>query len=225
MNTTRLIVLIAGTLAFASPVAAQSPAAVVEDTTGNQSGVEFMDYVEVGKVIHLGPNDSIVLSYIKSCVRETIRGGTMTVGTEQSDVQSGTVKRMTVKCDAGKMLLTSQQSSQTASYILRSVEPSNRSLSEPQVTLYGSSPIIELTGGGEVVIERLDQSGERHVLKIDSKPHGAFYDFASDNASLVPGGTYNTFAGNHRAVFKIDPGAKAGPTPIVGRLIRLGPTN
>ena len=28
-----------------------------------------------------------MLSYLKSCVRETISGGTVTVGTDQSDVQ------------------------------------------------------------------------------------------------------------------------------------------
>src|SRR5258706_15347656 len=60
---------------------------------GNPSGVEFMDYVRAGQVIRLGPHQTIVLSYMASCVRETITGGTVTVGTQRSEVQSGHVRR------------------------------------------------------------------------------------------------------------------------------------
>ena len=38
------------------------PAAVVEAVSGNPAEVEFMDYVEVGKVIHLNSQDEIVLA-------------------------------------------------------------------------------------------------------------------------------------------------------------------
>ena len=38
-------------------------------------------------MIHLSPHDWIVLSYLKSCVRETITGGTVTVGVERSEVE------------------------------------------------------------------------------------------------------------------------------------------
>ena len=65
---------------------ANGPVAVVEEVTGHQSGVDFMDYVETGKLIKLGPHDHIVLDYLKSCWREIITGGTVTVGPEQSDL-------------------------------------------------------------------------------------------------------------------------------------------
>ncbi len=122
MKTTRLAAFLGGMLAFAGAAAAQPPAAVVEDVTGKSAGVEMMDYVDVGKTIHLEPSDSLVLSYMKSCVRETITGGTVTVGAEQSDVQSGKVERTKVECDAGKMMLTAQQASQTASFVVRSLQ-------------------------------------------------------------------------------------------------------
>lgn len=50
-----------------------------------------MDYVEPGQVIRLGAADGLVLGYLKSCWRETITGGTVTVGTEQSQVAGGEV--------------------------------------------------------------------------------------------------------------------------------------
>jgi hypothetical protein len=225
MKIIRLLMLIGVAFAFAAPAAAQPPAAVVEDISGSQSGVGFMDYVEPGKVIRLGPSDSMVLSYLKSCVREKITGGTVTVGGERSDVQAGTVERTTVECDAGKMMLTSQQAKQTASYILRDVGSSVHSLPQLQFTLYGASPLVEVNRGGELVIERLDQSGERYELTVNSTPHGAFYDFASGEKSLAPGGIYRASAGAKQVVFKIDTGAKTGRTPLAGRLIRLDPTS
>jgi hypothetical protein len=71
--------------ALAGPI----PVALVEEVSGAPAGVEFMDYVETGKTIELGARGGIVLSYLNSCVRETISGGTVTVGTDQSDVQGG----------------------------------------------------------------------------------------------------------------------------------------
>ena len=63
-----------------------APVAVVEDVSASVKGVGFMDYVAAGSRITLAPNDSLALGYIKSCVRETIIGGIVTVGTEQSEV-------------------------------------------------------------------------------------------------------------------------------------------
>src|SRR5437879_10238705 len=83
---------------FAASASEQSPAAVVEEVKGNPVGVEFMDYVAPGKVIRLGPQDSIVLGYMKSCWRESITGGTVTVGTEKSEVESGKVERTKTEC-------------------------------------------------------------------------------------------------------------------------------
>ena len=78
---------LAGAVAVASPAAADpTGVALVEGLTGNPSGVEFMDYVRAGQVIRLGPHQTMVLSYMASCVRETITGGTVTVGTQRSEV-------------------------------------------------------------------------------------------------------------------------------------------
>ena len=88
---------------------AQAPVAVVEEVSGKIVGVEFMDYVTPGKVIRLGPKGSIVLGYMKSCWRETITGGTVIVGVEQSLVHLSEIERVRVPCDRDSRLLTVRQ--------------------------------------------------------------------------------------------------------------------
>jgi hypothetical protein len=98
---------IAGAVAFASAAAADPiEVALVENLTGNSPDVEFMDYVRPGQVIRLGSHQTIVLSYVSSCLRETITGGTVTIGTGWSEVQSGEVRRAKGPCDVGKAMLT-----------------------------------------------------------------------------------------------------------------------
>ena len=89
----RSIVVCLGLLALALPPRPQSPVAVVEDVQGNVTGAEFMDYVTPKAVIKLGDGGSVVLSYMKSCRRETISGtGTVIVGTDESMVHLADVK-------------------------------------------------------------------------------------------------------------------------------------
>jgi hypothetical protein len=96
-----------------------------------------------------------------------------------------------------------------------------------QITLFGLSPLIEAKGGGTLVIERVDQPGERHEVTIaaNSLLRGAFYDFAKDDKRLAPGGTYRAKLGAQQIVFKIDPLAQPGRTPIIGRLLRFAPAS
>ena len=102
---------VCGAMALGSAAAADPvEVALVESISGNSSGVEFMDYLRLGRVIRLDPHETIVLSYKTSCVRETITGGTVTVGIDRSQVQSGEVTRFEDGCGAGKMVLTGTQS-------------------------------------------------------------------------------------------------------------------
>ena len=87
----------AGALAV-MPAAAGDPAALVESVTSRSQRMELMTYAHVGQIIRLSPDQTMVLSYRDSCVRETVTGGTITVGTEQSEVRSGQVKRIRGYC-------------------------------------------------------------------------------------------------------------------------------
>jgi hypothetical protein len=219
-----------GPSTFAASASAQSPAAVVEDVKDSAAGIEFMEYLMPGKVIRLRPEESIVLAYLKSCWRETITGGTVTVGIERSEVEHGSVERTKTKCDAGRMQLTPQQANQSAGMVFRAkpVRPAAPAAKpEPQFTLHGLSPLVEAKGGGTLVIERLDQAGERYVLSLGNQQllRGSFYDFANSERVLAPGGIYRASLGARQIVFRVDPSAKPGPTPILGRLLRFEPAN
>jgi hypothetical protein len=204
-----------------SVAATDAPVAIVEEVHGKPAGVEFMDYVAPGKVIRLGPGDRIVLSYVTTCGRETISGGTVTVGVERSMVQGGKIERAQVACDGGRIDLSPRQADKAGGLVMR--DPPFGV--QPQLTLYGLSPMIEARGGGTLVLERLDQPGERHEVVIAAAmlQRGAFFDLAKAGKQLTAGAIYRATLGAERIVFKVDPAAAPGATPIIGRLLRFTP--
>jgi len=214
----------AALLLTTSAAVAQTPSAIVEDVSDAAAGVELMDYVSPGRVIRLGPSGKLVLGYLKSCWRETISGGTVTVGTEQSEVEDGKAERAKVACDAARMQLTAELASKSGAMVFREGPRQAKARPRPQFTLHGLSPLVELRKG-TVVIERMDKPGERYELAHDKLTlvRGAFYDFAQDNKALAPGGLYRATAGSVQVLFQIDSKAQSGRTPAAGRLLRLQP--
>jgi hypothetical protein len=220
----RTIALCIGLLALASPAAAESPVAVVEEVQGKVTGAEFMDYVTPKAVIKIGDGGSIVISYMNSCQREKISGvGTVIVGTEESVVDLADVQRERTDCDSRQSHATTRATSGIAAAVLRSVDNSKAaSLPEPQLTLYGASPLVEAKGRGRLIVRRLDLVGERQQIDLGgTQLKGRFFDFASENVALVPGGLYAATFKSSQIVFRVDPQAKPGATPIVGRLLRM----
>ena len=218
MAMAALAVMVAATAAGAAPL----QVALVEDVSASSAGgVMLMDYVEAGKVIALGPDDTLVLSYMTSCIQETIRGGTVTIGTTQSEVRSGKVKRVKVACDAGKMLPGGREN---VGPLAGSVSRGELRGPDAPPMLYGASPVVELRAPGTLLIERLDKTGERHVINIESEDllRGRFYDFAYRGKALNAGGTYRAVFGAQAIVFQIAPQAEPGYTPVVSRLLRFG---
>lgn len=211
---------------FATGVArAETAVALVEDVSGKPPGIEFMDYVAPGRAIALGPRDTIVLGYIRSCWRETIRGGTVRIGTDQSEVSGGSVERVKIACDGGRMELAAEQARQSTASVFRDPGRQKRTaLPRPQFVLHGRSPVIELRGGGTVSFERLDASEPRRVIELlpARMVRGAFLDLAEAGAALAPGGLYAVRAGEQTLVFQVSPDAAAGKAPIAGRLLRFG---
>ena len=213
---------VVGLLGLTASVAAQVPTAIVEDVKGKVDGVEFMDYVAPGKVIKLGPKASVVLGYMASCWRETITGGTVVIGTDQSMVHESDVQRIKVDCDA-RAQLSDREANQGAATTFRTMAPAQRAAGEA-VTIFGLSPVVDVRGGGgTLVIERTDVQGERYALPIkgDALLRGKFYDLSRANKALTAGGTYTATLGARKTTFRIAPNASAGPTPLIGRLVRL----
>jgi hypothetical protein len=200
------------------------PAALVEDVKGSPAGVEFMDYVATGKVIKLAPRETIVLSYLQSCWRETITGGTVVVGVDQSEVRDGKIERTHVKCSGGRMQLSSEQAVQSAGVISRKLaEPSARQARpDPQVILHSRLPVIDVGGTGTLVIERLDGPAERYAVEVGPRElmGRSFYDFAKSRRLLAAGGVYRARFRTKQVVFKVDRAAPAA-APMLARLLRF----
>ncbi|SFJ17088.1 hypothetical protein [Bradyrhizobium sp. cf659] len=218
-----LIGAVVGALYVATPALAETPAAIVEDVQGKVDGIAFMDYVAPGKIIKLGPKASITLSYLKSCLRETISEGVVLVGTEQSTVQLGEVKRDKVPCDTNAAQLSEREANQSAATTFRTVRSDAKSAPAKLPTIYGVAPLVQAKSGGTLVIERTD--GKEPTISVPLRNEtmigGKFYDFAKAGKSLTPGGSYLAILGAKRYAFQVDAGATSSPTPIVGRLLRL----
>ena len=198
-----------------------APTALVEDVRSATANIEFMDYVGSGQVIKLQPQDSLVLSYLKSCEHETIVGGTVHIGSNRSRVEGGKIDRTTVPCDGGKMRLSSQEANASGASAFRLQS------SPVDHTLYSLPPIIQLpkrmTADRTLIIARKDELGQRIVIKIEPGiPGGALYDLADAYVeSLVPGATYSASIGGRKMTFKVDPNARFGDVPLISRLLRF----
>jgi hypothetical protein len=206
-------------LAFAA-----APAAVVEDVHGKIAGVEFMDYVAPGRVIVLGPKDGLVLGYLRSCWREAITGGTVTVGESQSVVRAGRVERSLVACGGSRPQLGAHDATQSAATVFRSMQPRLPSAKQEVPVLHGRSPLVEIGAQrGRLVIERIDQLSERIDLDVGGKGlvHGLFFDLARVGVELTPGATYSASLGPLTVEFDVARDAQPGPTPVIGRLLRF----
>ena len=219
-----LIGAVVGVLYITTPALAETPAAIVEDVQGKVDGVAFMDYVAPGKIIKLGPKASVTLSYLKSCLRETISEGVVLVGAEQSTVQLGEVKRDKVPCDTNAAQLSEREANQSAATTFRTVRSDAKGAPAPKLpTIYGVAPLVQAKSGSTLVIERTD--GKEPTISVPLRNEtmigGKFYDFAKAGKSLTPGGSYLAILGAKRYAFQVDASATSSPTPIVGRLLRL----
>jgi hypothetical protein len=104
-----VLAAVAGSAIY-GPVAAQEPAAIVENVDAQGAGLAVMDFVMSGRVIELGKNGTLTLGYLRSCIMETIVGGRVIVGSQQSEVHGGKIKRERTECDGAGLELTEEES-------------------------------------------------------------------------------------------------------------------
>ena len=107
-STNQLAGLVTAATVMIASAAAADPitVALVESLTSKSSNVEALDYLKVGQVIQLGPQDTLVLSYRTSCARERITGGTVIIGIDSSEVRLGSVVRVRGACGVKRNTLT-----------------------------------------------------------------------------------------------------------------------
>ena len=214
--------LLAGFVACDASAQSAAPAALVEDVSAGVADIEAFDYVPAGKQIKLGGAGRLVLGYLDSCVEETVIGGTVTVGADQSMVAGGSVERKTVACTGKPLQLSTEQSGTSGGLVFR--KPPSKNGTAPAATpapdrprlIPGSGPVISVPKSGRVTIARVDAKAAPVVLDLLPKP----VDLAKRGIHLMPGGTYRASYGSSSVVFEIDTRSTGDASPLT-RLIRF----
>ena len=137
----RIIPVAVALLACLDSVSAGEPVAIVESISVENGSLASMTYLEEGQVIQLKAEESLTLGYLFSCWVETIRGGRVVVGREQSRVENGEVRRERVNCDRSGLRLTPEQSAMSAVIVFRRPpEGLGGEVSAADFILYGTNP-------------------------------------------------------------------------------------
>ena len=197
-----------------------TPVAVDEDISVEMDDLQFMDLLEQGRVIKLGDGQSVTLGYIRSCTREIISGGTITVGRDKSNVAGGAIERELVDCDGGDLQPSAGQLQTAGAIVFRKAPTKGGNKPKPQRILYGVSPLIRFLGDQTptsvtILLERLDGKKDRYTIKITN----SVIDLSDKNIMLEPGGLYVATAGDRKVVFRISPVASRTGGSVLGRLL------
>jgi hypothetical protein len=206
--------------------AADSPAALVESVSPPVPGVEEMAYLQAGATIKLPTGSTLELDYLNSCVHEKITatqpaGGTVQIGSGQSQVAASKVSRSRTDCDAhGLLQLAASESDVGGAPVWRGLP--GEKLPSPDVTLRGTVPFIVSPLAGTLRIEQLGATAPPIEATI-AAPAGAArasLDLASLHVSLQPGATYRITVGPRSRIFLVANTATADAA-LVDRLLPL----
>ncbi len=194
-----------------------APVALVEDVSDGIEGVSLLDFVDAGKQVDLGESGFMVLGYLESCVHEQIKGGQVTIGTTESAVSAGEVKREITECDGGRLSLAANELAQSGAMAFRDINKDTQS----QLTVHDVSPVVVLQKGGKVTIKRLDQTGERYRIRTERKERKFMLDLAQEGVSLQPGAKYMITVSGSSMVFDVAENAEHNAGNLMGRLLPL----
>jgi len=218
-----LAALAAATAAL--PPAAQNrgaASALVEDVkSAPGAGVDFMDYVYPGQRITLGAQGQLVLDYLQTCRVETIRGGTVVIGTTESNVQGGQLRATTRPCDPKKFAATTQTAEAGAAVKRLETPFDRRTWSE--TTVKTRKPIFRWQDAGPVTVKVVDQDSRQAVWSTQTSKSYVEY---RGPALQPPGVPYAVEVrgpkGSMGARFSIDPDLELADT-LLNRTVPVTP--
>jgi hypothetical protein len=211
----------AGSLAAATLIllgvgaeAAPRPVAIVEDSAIASGKGQVFELLSESDVVKLGAGETLVLGYLKSCIRETITGGTVTIGAKESVVEGCTVAREKTQCAVNKLALTSEESQQSATIAFRG-----------QIKhIFTRQPLVIAAASETVTIEPME-GGEAWKLK----PENGRIDFRAAKSEMQPGMNYRVTGEKTSIMIEVDAAATTAKTGALERVVILeanaAPTN
>jgi hypothetical protein len=187
-----------------SAAAAGKRVALVEEGSAAGAGIMEFSLLAEGTAFQLAPTETIVIGYMTSCTRETITGGSVTIGAGESAIVGGQVAREEVQCAEPRLDLTAAESQQSATIAFRPLGSNKR--------VYSRTPLLFGGGNTPLLVEIVDMESSKTIKKLQAETGPI--DLAVEKVELQPGKTYQ-FKGVHNTVLvEIDPNAKAGGTPL-----------
>lgn len=193
-----------------------APSALVEDVDAADAGVQMLDFLSPGQVVDLGAEGRLSLGYLHTCVQEHIKGGTVTIGAEQSEISGGEVSRSKTQCDGAGLSLAANQAVHSGAVAMRGHDTE----AQAKLEVHDLSPLFLLPKAGKVVIKRLDQTGERHKFNIaDQGAKPIPLDLAKQQVQLAAGGKYMISASGVAQIFTVAKDAATGQVGTLGRLV------
>lgn len=221
LNKAVTIVAALGVSTVFSGVVSGEPVAIVDEIVSKNSSLQSFDQLESGEVIALLPSDRLVLEYYASCVRETINGGTVTVGETESTIRGGQISRETIDCQNRPAKLNDNQVNSSGVVAFRGGGAGKNKPAHPRLTLQGLSPIVRSEIGGELHIIRIDKDASDIRLAIKA----GSLDLLTRQIELTPGAIYRadltTQKGTRSLVFAVDGFAQSGAVSAPSRLIQF----
>ena len=205
-------------IGLAAPASAEELAAIVESIDPPRDDVRELDLLAAGTVIALQPSDKLVLGYLLSCTHEEITGGKVTIGSDASLVEGGSVVRDKVSCDGTVDPSSAAGSNEAAVVAIRSIGGDGAGLrSVPSVQPVFVISDQELPADSSLVIQRLDR--EESPIRVSL--FGRTLDLRSTGMKLTPGGVYSAVCGELKVAFKIADNAGVKPVVTLERTVRF----
>jgi hypothetical protein len=190
---------------------AQEDVAIVEDVSSGIGDLRRFELIAADRAAELGRDGRIVLGYLKSCWQDSITGGRAVAEPLKSLVEGGALTRRRVECDAAGLA----QMNSAGLSARGGASLADPALPEPDVNLYGLSPIVISREPGALLIERLDAPAAPLRLELSESK----IDLFEKNIALDAKGLYRFTRGAAAIVVRIDSLAEPGRAPAVGRLV------
>lgn len=197
----------------------RGPVAIVEETTANVTTVEPMDLLREGTALALRDDQGVIISYLDTCQRESIRGGEIVIGRGRSEITGGTVARIAVNCDPAALALTPEQANESATLAFR--DPTSAGddpiAAQAQFVLSTRAPIVIAPDLTEVALENLRVPGAPRLVQLQD----GVGELTGTDALLDKGGVYHLVGGGRSVVFRISRDATDAALPLLKRAIRF----
>lgn len=178
--------------------AAGKATAVVEQGATADGEIQALDRLPAGTEFSLEASETMILAYPRSCIRETITGGKVTIGAEQSEVAGGEVVREEVKtCPEPRLALTAAESQESATIAFRGGTR----------YLFTQTPLLASRKGN---LRIAIFEGETLVREIKAADGVRTLDLAVEKLELEPGKAYRVQSDTNTVLIEIDAGAKSG---------------